>query len=138
MMPKKARIQINNTQKWRDTMRKLMFLVCIMFLVGGFSVNAIADGTGLVQWTQPTSYTDGTAIGAAKITNNVYCGTAAGVYGAPVLVTTGTSYTVAIKSGTTEYCVITAIVGGMESVKSNEVSKTIALPTPNGCVTTMQ
>ena len=60
---------------------------------------------------------------AGAVSYKIYYGTAAGVYGAPVDVGNGTTYTIsALNSATTYYVVVTAVNAGGESPKSNELS----------------
>lgn len=81
----------------------------------------VEAGTGTLTWTANTEPDLGGY--------NVYCGKASGVYNAPIKLGKVTTYTVDLPTLTVDqkyFCAITAYdAAGNESVKSNEVSKTI-------------
>lgn len=102
-------------------------------------VSSVASaGTATLNWTVPTTNTDGSAI-TGPVTYNVYKGTQ-GQTVKPLLTSglTGTSYTAANLAGGTTVCFnVTAVVGGVESAYSNEGCKLIPLPIPNPPVLTV-
>jgi len=116
----------------------LVFLIVVL----GFSTVSGFTSTAKLSWTPPTTFVDGSVlIPSVDLTGyKVYSGTSSGVYGAPVLVSGGTSttFTVTINAGTTYFAVSAVGVNGLDSVKSNEGSKTVSAPSPGACVLTVQ
>lgn len=85
-----------------------------------------------VTWTAPSNYVDGTAIGTAAITYQLYAGASGKEVklGNPV---TSPPYVISPTPapGVTECVQVTAIVNGVESAKTPEACGTIPYPAPN-------
>ena len=114
---------------------------CLIFwLVLMGYVIAYAD-TVTLNWSDPATCTDGSAIGSAgcpAVTGHkVYCGNVTKTYGAPTTVGTILTYSWTVSTSQMLYCVVTAVNAAGESAYSNEASKTvtIVMPTkaPAGC-----
>lgn len=107
----------------------LFFLISALFLT-------MAEAQGAPQftvtWTAPTAYTDGTLIGTAAITYQLYSGASGAEVklGNPV---TSPPYVItpAPAPGKPLCVQVTAIVNGVESVKSAEACGTMPYPAPN-------
>jgi hypothetical protein len=107
-------------------------IACVLLLVS-FAASA---GTATVSWTNPTTYTDGTALVAADITSTTVeygscVGTSFGVKAGQSVVTgAGTSVVITLVPGT--YCFRAATTAkGVTSGFSNVATKTIVQPAPN-------
>jgi hypothetical protein len=121
-----------------DWLGYVLAVICL-FLIAAIHSQAYA-GTATLTWTNPTTYTDGTAIGATDITQTraqygSCVGTAFGVSAGQVtftgVVTTGTIPGLAPGS----YCFqVFTTAKGVESAASNVVSKILAQPAPNPAV----
>lgn len=83
----------------------------------------VEAATGILTWPANT-------VGAEVGGYNVYCGKASGVYNAPIKLGLVTTYSVDLPTLTVDqmyFCAITALgLTGLESGKSNEVSKLVA------------
>jgi hypothetical protein len=94
-----------------------------------------ASGSVIWAWSAPTTYADGTALPSGTvITYNLYVGTAGPGSEAATPVQTGISAltvtTTGYSPGQNVCAELTAVVNGLESVKSNEACK--AFPNPPG------
>jgi len=112
---------------------KLSLIGLVIILVTHF---ASAQGTTppqfTITWVGPTNYIDGTPIGTAAITYQLYAGAGSGKeakLGSPV---TSPPYVItpSPSPGTNECVQITAIVNGVESAKSAEACATMPFPAP--------
>jgi hypothetical protein len=123
-------------------MKKIFAVVAMLICLTSVSLVYGYSGTATLKWTPPTTFTDGTPLVPATDISSfkIYSGTASGVYGAPIVVTGGTTttYTMTIGTGTTYFALSVVGINGLESVKSAEVSKTITAPAPGGCSLTVQ
>lgn len=98
---------------------------------------AAVAGDAVLNWTPPTTYTDGTPLPAAEITSYriSYGQTAGGPYGTTVTVA-GTATTTTITNlakGTWYFVARTVASNGLESATSAQVAKTVlgtAAPNP--------
>ena len=112
--------------------------MAVAMAIGALMACATMAATGpqaVLAWTGPTLNTDGSAITGA-ITYNVY----QGATGAETLAQSGLSTaTATVTSGLTvgsNVCfVVTAVVAGVESARSNEGCKLITAPQPNAPTT---
>lgn len=119
--------------------RIFLALVLLLFVIAPVSGAPTQNVT--LNWTMPTTCSDGSAIGSPNcpaLTNiKVYCGSATGIYGSPITLGAVTTYTWAVSSTQTIYCAVTAVNAGGESVKSNEAVKTVVISIapsgPSGC-----
>lgn len=86
-------------------------------------------GDAVLNWTPPTTYTDGTPLPAAEIKNYriAYGQTAGGPYGTSVTVAgTATTTTVAnLAKGTWYFVAYTVASNGLESAASPQVTKSV-------------
>ena len=110
----------------------------LLLAIYGLSAASLAlAGTATLTWTNPTAYTDGSALTLASV--NVYRGTSASgpwtkigsvAESAATPITTYTDATAV--AGTTEFYYVTALdAAGNESAPSNTASKAIPPATPN-------
>jgi len=109
------------------------FILWVLFLIAG----AATAGTLTPSWTNPVTYTDGSALAAADITqtrveygscNGTAFGTKAGEVKTTGAATTGPAITVA--PGT--YCLRAYTTAkGVESAASSVATATVAQPAPN-------
>ena len=119
-------------------MKKLIAVIAAAIITALTGVALAATGTGTATWTwsAPLAYTDGTPIASGTaITYNQYLGTAGPGSEASTASQTGitalTVQTSGYSAGMTVCAQITAVIGGKESVKSNEACKTFpAIPNP--------
>jgi len=97
--------------------------------------HATAQGpSAVLSWTAPTTYTNGSLIGSATITYNIYQGLTGQEGTTPVqtnLSATTATITAGLTPGTTQCFEVTALVAGVESAKSNEACKTFAPLVPS-------
>jgi len=117
--------------------RYLLVVTVLMGLFSMVTVNAFAAQATLT-WDPPVSYADGTPI-SGQIGYKVHIGTASGSYTQTVDVGNLTSYSHnALADGTNYYFAVSAYDAlGTESSRSNEMSKTTAVPPPPAAIYTI-
>ena len=108
---------------------KNRLLMLVGLLLVGCSLSA-APPTGVLTWTPPTTYSDGSPLGAAAITYAVYQGPAKAETKVISGLTTLT-YTATVQAGATVCWTVTASVAGLESVPSAEVCKSFSPVAPS-------
>jgi hypothetical protein len=112
-------------------MKRLLLACLIVMLTASVALSASVT----LSWTDPTACVDGTAIGSptcpAITAHKVYCGSASGVYGAPVSLGTVLTYSWTVSTAQTLYCAVTCSNSAGESGKSNEATKVVTItPVP--------
>lgn len=110
----------------------LLIVSLILFSPHAFA-QTTTGGTAKWSWTAPADFTNGMAIPSSDtITYNVYIGTAGPGSEASTPVQTGLTAvsvtTSGYAAGQTVCGQITAVVGGLESARSNEACKTFPVP----------
>lgn len=96
-----------------------MWLFRLLVLAWLLVATVAHAGTVRLAWDL-NAYTAANAVGI-----KVYFGTAPGVYGAPILIPVGSSYTLTGIGAGTWYVAVTAYDGSTETVISNEVAAVV-------------
>jgi hypothetical protein len=101
----------------------LIFGICAILM---WAAEAATPPTATVTWTKPSLYTDGTAIGTAAVTYQLYVGATGAEVAYKTPVTSPPYVLVPTPTPGTAFCVqVTATVAGVESDRTQEVCSMI-------------